>query len=391
MRILYITGEDLSEIGGSATHILEVARGFRNLGHDVTIIARERGTHTKDIDMVTAPMRVGGKTAPILGFTKLIFKKKYDIILERFAVLGGIGTILSKMYKIPLVLEINGPHLEEAIEMGQITSPFMKSVLRTWVDTQYAQANKILVISNAKENKYKKALLGKYEKKGMYLHNGATIENISTKQIATLRKRYHLNGKCSFIFVGSFKPWMGVLDLVKAVSILKKKDKKTYGSCKFLIVGKGKEFPSVKAFVDEQKLENCILTGGVDHKTAQHLISAADIAIAPFNAAEFSAMDTFGFYFSPAKIFEYMASGKPIITTDYPELRWVVHKEGGFLFPSGKISLLAKTLAKAVQSKNKFSAMGAYNKKRFLMEFTWEQCAKKQVKLFKEILREQHG
>ena len=51
-------------------------------------------------------------------------------------------------------------------------------------------------------------------------------------------------------------------------------------------------------------------------------ISAADVDIAPYKPSE--EMKKHGFYFSPIKIFEYMACGKAIVASDLEIIRGVV-------------------------------------------------------------------
>ena len=56
--------------------------------------------------------------------------KKTGFIVERYSVIGGAGALFSKLYDIPLMYEMIGPHTEEAIENGQIKNPLaVKGVL----------------------------------------------------------------------------------------------------------------------------------------------------------------------------------------------------------------------------------------------------------------------
>jgi len=64
----------------------------------------------------------------------------------------------------------------------------------------------------------------------------------------------------------------------------------------------------------------------VEHDRIPEYIAAADVAVAPYNPSGFRDMERYGFYFSPIKIFEYMACGKPVVTTDIEIVRDVIRE-----------------------------------------------------------------
>ncbi|TAK22300.1 MAG: glycosyltransferase [Chloroflexota bacterium] len=69
-------------------------------------------------------------------------------------------------------------------------------------------------------------------------------------------------------------------------------------------------------------------------------LRAFDIAVAPFPDTEHYA-----YFMSPLKIFEYLASGLPIVATDLPSLREVlVSGENALLMPAGDTEALAAAL-----------------------------------------------
>lgn len=75
----------------------------------------------------------------------------------------------------------------------------------------------------------------------------------------------------------------------------------------------------------------------------QHIVAlyqkAADALVMPFPFTEHYA-----YYMSPMKMFEYMASGRPIITTDLPSVREVLNENNALFVPPGDPRRLAEAI-----------------------------------------------
>ena len=76
----------------------------------------------------------------------------------------------------------------------------------------------------------------------------------------------------------------------------------------------------------ESKLTNIILTGFIDHKKVPLYLKACDVLLMPYQKKvghRQKNIESAG-YMSPLKMFEYMASGNPIISSDLPVIREVL-------------------------------------------------------------------
>ncbi len=76
--------------------------------------------------------------------------------------------------------------------------------------------------------------------------------------------------------------------------------------------------------------------GRVSPRAAAEWMRACDVLVIPLPYNEF-----FAFHTSPLKLFEYMASGVPIVVTDLPSLREVVSEETSLFAESGSPASLA--------------------------------------------------
>ncbi len=86
----------------------------------------------------------------------------------------------------------------------------------------------------------------------------------------------------------------------------------------FVIIGpeQDKRFSRSKLFTDFRKLPNVVLTGWLKREELPGYCKAFDVAVIPYR------MDSeFNQYVNPDKLHEYAAMGKPIVSTDIPEVR----------------------------------------------------------------------
>src|SRR5204862_7298041 len=101
--------------------------------------------------------------------------------------------------------------------------------------------------------------------------------------------------------------WHGAIHLVKAIKILRVGGVKTIGA---VLVGDGSELPRVRQAAE--RVDTIVFTGALPHDRMPAALAGADIGVAPFDIGAHAPL-SLGFYWSPLKIFEYMASGLPVV------------------------------------------------------------------------------
>ena len=109
------------------------------------------------------------------------------------------------------------------------------------------------------------------------------------------------------VFAGAFRSWHGAVNLALAIKELEKRGRSDVGA---LFIGDGPELPRVRT--EAAGSNNVIFTGAVPHDRMPACLAAADIGVAPFDLSAHKPL-ALGFYWSPLKIFEYMAAGLPIV------------------------------------------------------------------------------
>src|SRR5204863_5132888 len=95
----------------------------------------------------------------------------------------------------------------------------------------------------------------------------------------------------------------------------------------------------------------------------------------PFDSARHPPL-RLGFYWSPLKVFEYMACGLPVVAPRLPRLtRLIAHDVEGLLYDSGDARGLEAALVSLADSSTR-KRLGAAARARVVRDFSWEtHCA----------------
>ena len=108
-------------------------------------------------------------------------------------------------------------------------------------------------------------------------------------------------------------------------------------------------------------------TGAVPATTVPTALAACDVLVMPF-----PDIPHYRKYMSPLKMFEYMASGKPIITSDLPTVRDVLDEKTAFFCEPGNAHSLASRLQHLLTAKAE-AAQRAARARELVTEYTWEK------------------
>jgi glycosyltransferase involved in cell wall biosynthesis len=112
---------------------------------------------------------------------------------------------------------------------------------------------------------------------------------------------------------------------------------------------------------------NITFSGAVPPDSVPAAISAMDIVVAPY-----PKMDTF--YFSPLKIYEYMAAGKPIIASSIGQISDVLeHEVNALLVPPGDAEALAAALLRLRDDTDLGARLGAAAAAEVADNHTWRR------------------
>ncbi|PIZ49160.1 glycosyl transferase family 1, partial [Candidatus Woesebacteria bacterium CG_4_10_14_0_2_um_filter_39_14] len=117
-------------------------------------------------------------------------------------------------------------------------------------------------------------------------------------------------------------------------------------------------------------LPQCIFISYQPHAKVIRYIKAMDALVIPF-----PNKPHYAFYASPLKLFEYMASGRPIIASDLPALREILNDKNALFFKPDD----APDLARAIKMLKSSQMLGYHLSQQALadvQQYTWQKRAK---------------
>jgi glycosyltransferase involved in cell wall biosynthesis len=138
-----------------------------------------------------------------------------------------------------------------------------------------------------------------------------------------------------------------------------------------MVGGRADHVERYRELVAREKLGNVRFTGFVPPKTVQAYLSAADVLILYYpTGIELNK------YRSPGKLFEYMASGSPIVAADFPVLHEILGENPpAVLISPDSPPALAKAIGEVLEGGEEYRAMASRALDRVKL-FSWEARAR---------------
>jgi glycosyltransferase involved in cell wall biosynthesis len=284
-----------------------------------------------------------------------------DAIYERTEIHHSVGARVAWRLDVPLVLEINGPLVEERAECAGLLSP---SYARHLESAKCAAADHVVTVSAALSGYL--AGQGVEPSKIHAIPNGVdpAVFHPDRAHPAAVRMKLGLGRRLVIGFVGAFADWHGLETLVTAVAEVARSGAL---DLHLLMVGEGASRLALRDLARRVGLEGRVsLPGSVAHDQVPHYLAAMDICILP--AANW--------YMSPIKLFEYGAMGRPIIAPHTSAVAEVMTDgEDGLLVTPGSSAELARAILYQAQHPEERAAMAATFQQRVRRRHTWMMVA----------------
>jgi glycosyltransferase involved in cell wall biosynthesis len=96
-------------------------------------------------------------------------------------------------------------------------------------------------------------------------------------------------------------------------------------------------------------------------------LTSLNVAVAPYLASS-------QFYFSPLKVFEYMACGRAIVASSIGQLASIIdHGHNGMLYPPGDMNGLFETLLNLAERPELVETLGYAARETAIQSHSWQQ------------------
>lgn len=179
-----------------------------------------------------------------------------------------------------------------------------------------------------------------------------------TKQEA--RQKLNLpNDKKIILYTGHLYTWKGVDTLANASKNL---------PADILIYTVGGDAQEIESFNQRNPNHKIITAPAVSREKVAIWLKAADLLILPNSAKEKISAK----YTSPLKLFEYLASGTPIIASDLPSVNEILDQNDCIFFTADDASSLASTILKSLSDELLLNDLTSKMKK-IALQYSWQQ------------------
>jgi glycosyltransferase involved in cell wall biosynthesis len=210
--------------------------------------------------------------------------------------------------------------------------------------------------------------------KDFYIKNGVDSEKIFispdgvdlnqfniTNSKEECRKKLKLpQGKIIITYTGHLYGWKGANILANTA--------KSFNENELIVFvgGTEKDVENFKKIYGSRK--NIIIVGKRPHSEIPFWLKASDVLVIPNTAKN----DISKYYTSPMKLFEYMASGVPIVASDLFSIREILNDKNSVLFHPDSPESIVKSIKYILRDKKNASEISqiAFNN---VLKYTWDK------------------
>jgi glycosyltransferase involved in cell wall biosynthesis len=377
MKIAYISTIQVPSTKANSMQVMKMCQAFTQLGNEVLLILPFKKTSNEaELGWKALSKHYGlqekfdikwlkhGASRKKHLFTwravSYAIQKRADIVYSRSIPPAVMGLIRN----LPAILEMHQPPTGVFGPMwfklfillgGKKRLVYITEALRQEIQEQYPAARKII---------------------SLVASSGVDVERYSQIiETQTARSILKIDKKPLIVCAGHLYPGRGMKLFVELA--------KKLPNMQFIWVGgDSKDVKSWNDVVVYEKLGNIKFVGFQPNELLPIYLFASDILLIPYEGyVAGSGGQNIASVSSPMKMFEYMASGKPIISSDLVVLREVLRQESAIFCKSKDVSCWTQAICDLLSNPEKAAIMGNASRAD-VMKFSWKQRASKIIYQF---------
>jgi len=374
MKIALITNSRIPSLTANSIQAMKVAQALIQLGHEVRMFAPKEAEPVNYQSLIT---HYGLQTAPPLDlipsirlFRRLDFVIRAQHAAEKFGA-DLIYTWLpqSAVFALrrrdPVVLEM---HADVAGNGAWWLEQFWQRPGRKLMTVTVSALRKALERSTSLQFEDQSLLVAP---------NGVELEKYAgLPSPVEARQRLNLKEGLTVGFTGHIYPGRGadlLFELAKQMPLVN-----------FLWVGGTPDLVDFwRGKLTDAKMSNVTMTGFVKHEVIPLYQAAADVLLMPYSRSiSASSGQDIAEVINPMKMFEYMASGRAIVSADLPSIREVLNEGNAVLCEPGEIGKWRLEIESLLAEEPRRAALGA-QARRDVKEMSWVKREERIIKNFR--------
>ena len=369
MKIAYISSSSIPSQKANSIHVMKMCNAFSELGHEVSLFAKSAISNNTNIDIIRKYYGIKNEF------------NIYHITASNIRLLGGLEygyKVIKKIIKLQINPDIlYGRNLYALIACLKLNKPIIyeshavpvlgRKQLENFLFSK-PQFLRLIVINKALYDYYINnfKILKNNPDKILIAADGADLANIKANKTK--------NKKQIIGYSGSLYPGKGIETIIEIAKIMPEYD--------FHIAG-GFE-SQVDKYKKIKELNNIYFKGFIPPSDIPEFLSKCDVLLAPYSDKVYSEENkkiNLADSMSPLKIFEYMASKKPIIASNLPAIREILEDgKTALLIDYNNISEWEKSIVKILCKPNLAREISENAFKTLKNKYTWKLRAENILK-----------
>ncbi len=363
---------------GSVIQVHEFAQAFRELGHEISVHGMDANPVSENSSRKKWKQGLGAwlhefnslwKNAGYLKREReIVRREKPDVILTRYKLYHISSLKLARESHIPLVTWMHALALHE--HRHYENHFFRIPGLGEKTEKEMIQgSDRVIVVSEELKQYLSNGTLPSSHFK--VVSNGVDAKKFKpSENNHGVRSKFPVKDAVVLGFVGSFSPWHGIQTLKSWIPYVLT----SFPQACFLLIGDG---PLRKEL---EKNDRVVLTGQIEHSQVAASIQAMDICLLPYEQTE-------SFYFSPLKLFEYMACAKSVLARGIGQIQKVMEDgQSGMLYET--MEEAQEKLKMLIENSDVRKRLGENARRKILESYTWRHTAQAVEEVLKEALRD---
>ena len=402
-----VGGIDFSQDIGDTVPVKQTLAGLRRFGHEVTcfmlkdrlIVGIDDILHREDewyapqslaggriFRFVESGIRRMQRVLKLPYFAFFDFYRFYEasyrclgdysLCHEHNGLFCGGAALASYRLGIPYVLTVSADPFLERDLLHKPLKGLHRFVAIQEARFTYRVARRIICVSEPAKQHLVKAW-GVDAEKIVVMPNGVDVGLMRPIEAPdTARSELGLGDGPVVGFVGGFQPWHGLDLLIESIARIIE----SFPDAKLLLVGDGRARPVVDEKIAELGVEDSVkITGFMPQDRIPDLLALIDVAVLPYPKLPEEL------WFSPLKLFEYMATGKAIVASRYGQIAEVIqHGESGILVEPGDVPELTGAIGNLLKDPGERKRLGCNARQKAVEEHSWDRYIEKLEKIYFE-------